>query len=226
MSKFWWQVLGLAISFAFVFAVIAVSAVARRMGMSDKGARKIVHIGVGHWILFALWLFPDWYFAIIGPVCFIILNYLSYKRNIFGESMELSGENTPGTVYYSIALTILVLFFWTVPPVNYRPIAILGILALAWGDGMASVVGERWGFGEFCIAGNRKTLTGSLAMWLFSAVVLSVVPPLFMGLDWGISIVGAVLFGFIAAVAEAVTPFGLDNLTIPIVVSFSYLLWM
>lgn len=218
--------MGLAVSYLFVFAIIASSALVRRWGASESGARKLVHIGVGHWILLAPFFFPDWYFAVIGPASFIVLNYLSYRYNLFKGSMELSGKRTPGTVYYSIALTILVLFFWTVPAEELRPIAMLGMLTLAWGDGLASVIGERSRIGEFRIFGNRKTVAGSLAMWFFSFLVLMLLPPLFLGVRFASSIVYALIFSFVATVVEFFTPGGLDNLTVPLVVSFGYYLWL
>jgi phytol kinase len=224
LNKFWWQILGLAVSYLFVFAIIACSALIRRWGASEGTARKLVHIGVGHWILFAPFFFPDWYFAVIGPASFIILNYLSYRYNLFKGSMELSENRTRGTVYYSVALTILVLFFWTVPAEELRPLAMLGMLTLAWGDGMASVVGERSHRGEFRIFGNRKTVAGSLAMWFFSCLVLTILPPLFLGTGFMSSAVYALIFGSVATAVELLTPKGLDNLTVPLVVSFGYYL--
>jgi len=226
MNKIIFQIIGLVISYLFVFLIIGIAYILRRSGVSDKTARKIVHIGVGNWIIFAVFLFKDWYFAIIGPVSFIILNYLSYKKNLFGSSMELDNERTPGTVYYALSLSILVFFFWFFCNGSLKWLSMLGVLAMTWGDGMASVFGERWGrlSGRFKIGRSEKSYIGSIAMFVFSFIVLFLITFGF-GMPVVYALTQSVILALFATFIEAITPSGLDNLTVPIAISIVYYLY-
>lgn len=224
MNRVLFQIIGLIISYLFVFLIIGIAYFLQNRGVSEKTTRKIVHIGVGNWIVLAVFVFYDWYFAIIGPLSFVLLNYLSYRKKIFGKSMELEGEaETPGTVYYAIALTIVVLFFWLVGGGELKWVACLGILVMTWGDGMASVFGERWGAvgAGYTIAGTRKSYIGSLAMLFFAFIALFLTMVAF-----NVSITDAIyrsaILAVIATIVEGITPYGFDNLTVPILTSFIY----
>jgi phytol kinase len=233
------EIWGLLISFGFVFAVIAIATVCGKLfKLRPETTRKIVHIGVGNWILLAPLLFVHWYIAIIGPVCFIIINTLSYYKNIF-SAMELQRSNA-GTIYYSVALTLIVAFFWLRTDQVYwlrdmRPFAVVGILAMAWGDGMASVFGEKWGkklaidFGT-----TRKSLAGSSAMLIFafltifiSTHIFALTNPLFLpGYRLEQNLLYSALTALAATAVEFIPSRGFDNLFVPIISALVYyLLW-
>jgi len=223
MSSTIYQITGLIVSYIFVFLIAGIAYILRKKGVSDSLARKVVHIGVGNWIILAVLLFKDWYFAVIGPLSFVLLNYLSYKRGLFGSSMELKDRKTLGTVYYAIALSILVFFFWFIRNGQLKWLSCMGILVMTWGDGMASVFGERWGklCGGFKIGNSEKTLVGSSAMLIFSFMALSLTMLAF-GVSVSNSIIYSVVLAIIATAIEAITPAGFDNLTVPLSVSFAY----
>ena len=66
-------------------------------------------------------------FAIIPPATFIILNYVSYRLNIF-KSMEMEEKGNLGTIYFPISLSVLVWLSWdTVPHLGG-----IGIMAMTW----------------------------------------------------------------------------------------------
>ena len=207
------------LGFLLVFAVLGVAEGVRRTGkMGEEGTRKLVHIGVGHWILFAPAI-RDIRWAVVAPIAFILLNYLSYRKGVF-SAMERSDKHTGlGTVYYSMALTVVVLLFfgdaaaWFSADGPLRWAAVAGILTMAWGDGLAAVVGERWGRHPYTLTGPRKSVEGSLAMFLATAVVLFVCVR-YAGVEVGtVSVLGVAL---VATVLEAGSPAGTDNLSVPI----------
>ena len=74
---------------AFGLSVIYVAAIMgasellrRRLGKSDEFTRKIVHVGVGLWIIPTLFLFTRWYWAALLPACAAVGNFLSLKFNL------------------------------------------------------------------------------------------------------------------------------------------------
>lgn len=201
-----------AISFVFVFVIIGISTLLQdRKILDDEGARKFVHIGVSHWWFFVL-LFENWLFALIAPMAFIILNYLSYRQNIF-KAMERGGKGNLGTVYFPISLLLLVLFtFFIGVDKEYQFIGAIAMLTLGYGDGLAAVIGKRYGK-TFLVQG--KSVEGSLVMFAATAVVTTVVlfvyqPPI---ANLGLLILLVPTF---ATLIEMFTPKGLDNLSVPL----------
>jgi phytol kinase len=100
----------------------------------------------------------------------------------------------------------------------------IGVLIMGWGDGLASVVGERAGR-QFRVWGGRKSLAGSAAMFAASLVVCLVFTLLFgRRLSGSLPILAAAAAtAALAAGVELLTPFGLDNLTVPLLSSLFYL---
>ncbi len=205
------DVLGLILSFAFVFLMIFIATLIQKLfKLSNEFSRKIIHIAVGNWIFIALYYFQDWYIAIIGPVAFIMINFLSYKFTIF-KAMELEEKN-PGTIYYPISLAICTVFTYARQPLLILPY--LGIMAMTWGDGMAAVIGKQWPIRELR---PRKSLGGSAAFFIFtlaaSMIYLWIEAPQFSAatiFSYGL------MAALIGVVIELFSPKNLDNLTVPI----------
>ena len=213
--------LGLVLSFGFVFFAMGLASILLWLRVVDtNGARKTIHVLVGHWWFIAMATMPDMSFAIIGPAVFIVLNWLVYHFHMV-PAMETKESNL-GTVYFPISLLILVLLTWNSP--EYRWIGGLGIMVLSWGDAAAAIVGERWGKFGPSIPWVNKTLLGTGAMAGVSFLVILSMMAIFLGpLNW--QLIGlAGLVALFAAVVEAVTPFGMDNLTVPLL--SAGLLWV
>lgn len=207
MNNIW----GLIVSYVFIFLVIGISTVLQKKNvLKDEGARKFIHIGVAHWWIIAMVFFDNVYFAIIPPITFIILNYASYKMNLI-KSMERGGKGNLGTVYFPISLLILVLLTFTDVIGASTYIGAIGILIMGYGDGLAAVIGKKYGKHPLAFG---KSLEGSITMFIVSFLVTFVIL-----IRYG-SLASAVLVGLGVAIAgtviELFTPKGLDNLTVPL----------
>ena len=111
-----------------------------------------------------------------------------------------------GLIYYPIALVVLVLLQFKAG-ISSRA-CLWGVLVMAYGDSFAAIFGP-WHKDSRHLPGymRDKTLVGSLVMLVVSvAVGLGVIHNFPM----------ALLVALVATVAEAATPFGLDNLSVPI----------
>ena len=205
---------GVLVSYAFIFLVIIVaSLLSKNKIISSSLSRKVIHIGVSFWWIIASLMIDSLGWALIGPISFIIINFLIARLNLLPDMNSGNGRNY-GTVYFPVSLVILVIAVYRFG-INYAA-AGCGILVLGWGDGMASIIGEKTGFGPVKIFGNRKTLAGSTAMFVSSLAVLLVYSH-FTGLDLNTAF--CVFTALIAAAIEFITPFGLDNISIPIIVT-------
>jgi phytol kinase len=209
MSK---DVIGLILSFAFVFLMIFLATLIQKLfKLSNEFSRKIIHIAVGNWIFIALYYFDDWYIAIIGPLAFIFINFLSYKFTIF-NAMELQEKN-PGTIYYPISLAVCTLLTYSQKPLLILPY--LGIMAMTWGDGMAAVIGKKFPVKNIR---PRKSIGGSVSFFVFT-VLASIIYLLVetTNLSTGTIILFALATAFIGVLIELFSPKNLDNLTVPII---------
>ena len=206
------NVWGLVGSYVLIFMIIGISTILQKKNiLGDEGARKFIHIGVSNWWILAMFFFTDenkvW-FAMIAPFTFIILNYLSYRLNIL-KAMERGGKGNLGTVYFPISLLILVALTFGV--VDNPFIGAVGILVMGYGDGLAAVIGKR--FGKRMLV-NGKSFEGSLTMFIASFVVTFVIATFTQSI--GIALLLAMGVAAFATLIELFTPKGLDNLSVPL----------
>ena len=173
--------------------------------------RKVVHIGTGHVILFAWWLeMPAW-IGIAASIVACAIALLSYKLPIL-PGINSVGRKSLGTFFYAASIGILVAWFW---PLQLPQYAAIGILVMAWGDGLAALVGQQYGKHPYKIWGMQKSWEGSLTMTLVSYLVSSLILLAVQGNIWQIWVVSLAV-AIAATVLEAFSKLGIDNLTVPL----------
>jgi phytol kinase len=212
------NVQGVILSFVFVFAILAVGKglMVFVPGVSSEFIRKFVHVSVSNWWFIMVTFFTRLPFLVLGPIFFIIFNglatFLSWAAAL---GMNDRGRNY-GLIYFPISLLVLVLMF----SFGYIPQSIcgMGFFSMGYGDGFAAIIGKMFGTRTISEISGRKTCAGSLAMFAVSVMVFAGFS-VFYGLRWLNSPRGIILIvvnGAIATLLEAMTPCGLDNLTVPI----------
>ncbi len=206
------NITGILISIIFVFLIIGAASFMKKLNiLSMEGSRKFIHIGVSNWWIIAMIFFDNNISAAIVPGLFVIINYISYKKQIF-NAMERDGSKKDlGTVYYAISL--LVLSIITFKNKEFAYIGALGILIMGYGDGFAAIIGTKYGKHKFKIFGNDKTIEGSLAMFLCSFLVSIVILYIFNPVN---VLLFSFILAFVSTVLELLSPLGLDNLTVPL----------
>ncbi|MEO1815736.1 MAG: hypothetical protein ABGU93_09135 [Acetobacterium sp.] len=209
------NILGIIVSFIYVFSVIFLARFLERFG--KEASRKAVHILVCNWWLVAMIFFDGPIWAAVVPACFVVLNYLSYRFQLFSAIERGSGKGDLGTVYYAISLLLLALISFG--PLQNPIVGGVGILIMGYGDGLAAVVGTRWPKQRFQLLGAEKTLSGSLTMLVASFLVTVV---LLAATGQPQVLMPALTLALLATGLEAITPLGLDNLTVPLVSAGAY----
>jgi phytol kinase len=203
-------------SYAYVFGVIVLGELLRRLGQRPiEFTRKFIHIGVGMWVVGTVFLFETWYLALIPPATFVVINALSYWRGIF-TAMESEERGNLGTIYFPIAFGALVYYFWSQPV-----LMVASMMPLTWGDAMAAIIGERYGHYRYTVTKHPRSLEGSVAMlfwsWVTTSLVLFVMPYL-LGkplINWMLALIYGGAVALVCTLVEALSPWGIDNLTIP-----------
>jgi len=184
-----------------------------------EGSRKFLHIMTGN-IAFLLPVFVTkevMAFLAAGP--FILFTFLMSPytpiKKIRGKT-SAAGHGM-GLVYYSITWSILVYLFFD----NMVVIAI-GILSMSYGDGLASVIGIKFGKKKYKVLGDEKSYVGSFSMFIFTFITM-IIALFYYNINVTFYVILVLLFiAFIASIVEGLTPKGLDNLTVPFVCVFIY----
>ena len=136
---------------------------------------------------------------------------LSYRFPIL-PGINGVGRRSLGTFFYAVSIGVLTAAFW---PLGLPQYAALGILVMAWGDGLAALVGQNLGRHPYKVFGNQKSWEGSLTMALASFIISLLI----LGLTTGFTaaVAGTALVVAIAAtLLETLSFYGLDNLTVPL----------
>ena len=204
---------------AWLGLVFLASEILHRFKQDPELVRKVVHIGTGHVLLIAWWLqIPTW-LCVSAGVTFTAIALASHHTNILPMLNDV-GRKTYGVFYYALSITVLVGLLWD----HHPQYAVIGVMVMSWGDGMAALIGKRFGKHTFIYMGNKRSLEGSLAMFVTSLIVMLGIFASGHSLsahDIGVAIPVAA----IAAMLEAFSPGGTDNLSVPLAsASLSYFL--
>ncbi len=177
--------------------------------------RKIVHIGTGNVILLAWWLNIPSSIIILASIVASFVAIASYFLPIL-PSLNGVGRKSLGTLFYAMSIGILTSLFWKNGQQQFTAI---GILVMSYGDGMAALIGQKWGKHPYQLWGNKKSWEGSLTMTLVS-ISVGILILTFNG-DWQWqNLIIALIVGIFATILEMFSTIGIDNLTVPVASGF------
>jgi phytol kinase len=206
-----WLVLILA--FVYVFVAIGLGEVLRRsLHYSQEFTRKFIHIAVGMISVPTVLLFHSLAWAVIPPLAFVVINFLDYRFGIV-QAMMSSNRSNLGTVYFPLAFTAILVLFWGDPamPAAHPHLIVAALMPMTWGDALAAVIGSRIGRRRYTILGSTRSLEGSAVMFAASALATF----LALGMISPLGVMAAIVTALGATLVEAVSPWGIDNLTVP-----------
>ncbi len=198
---------------------------AHRGIISGPLSRKIIHMGTGPifvlcWLFFqdtpsARFLAALVPFAITVQFALVGLGILQDQAAV--DAMSRHGDRREilrGPLFYGIVFVALTLVYW-----KDSPIGIIALMLLCGGDGLADIIGKRFGSARLPWA-QRKSWAGSLSMflggWLFALGILAVYLALhvFPGTlrDYFLPVT---LIAAAGTVMESLPFTDIDNLTVP-----------
>jgi len=162
------DLLGLIFVYGYVAILLIISE--KILSKYPTFSRKFVHIMVGN-VLFILPIFATRFaMTFLAAAPFIVLTFLmspkspiklDHKVSTSGHGLGLVYYAISWTVlYYAISWTVLAFFFFDQPW-----IIAVGIAAMSYGDGLASLIGQKYGKHKYNILGDAKSIEGSLAMF-------------------------------------------------------------
>jgi len=210
------NIFGLIVSFVFIAIVILSAKLFEKAG--KEASRKYIHIVLSNWWIIAMVFFNSPYWAMIGPMVFVFVNYASYKFNLI-KSMEReeSERDGMGTVYYAITLLVLSIVFFG-PLKQYKTvwgpiIGLAGVAVMGYADALAAIIGRSVKSPSYKISTTTKTLAGSAAMGATTFIIISGFLAYCAIPNWFFK---AISIAIVDVVLEAISIRGTDNLTVPL----------
>jgi len=211
------DIIGLALVYTYVVLLLIITE--KVLNKYPAASRKILHIMTGN-IAFILPLFQTrevMAFLAAGP--FILFTFFmsphSPIKSIRGKTS--AAGHSMGLVYYAITWTILAYVFF-----DHMEIIAIGIFAMSFGDGFASLLGTSFGKRKYNVVGDEKSYLGSFFMFVFTLIMMAVAL-IYFNVDFTITKLLVLPFiALIATLVEAITPKGLDNISVPFTASILY----
>lgn len=199
---------------------------AHRGLIEQKLSRKIIHIGTGPLFVVCWNLFSGegWarYAAALVPLAitaqFVAVGLGLMKDEAAVKAMTRHGdpkEILRGPLYYGIVFVVCTILFW-----RHSPVGIVALMVMCGGDGLADVVGRRFGSAKLPFSPD-KSYAGSLGMFLgsflFGIGMLALFnafgnfqPPIEVG--YGTLVVA--IISLVATAVESLPFHDIDNITI------------
>lgn len=205
------NIIGLIVASIYILVIFLTSKLFEKKG--KEVTRKYIHIMLSNIWFISMAFFDNFIIAAILPMLFVIINSLSYKFNLIKIMEREDKKEGIGTVYYAISLTVLSLLTFYI---NKPILALPGILIMGYGDGLAAVIGQKVKSKSFNILGSTKSIAGSATMLIVS-LIISILIFSFIGIEY--LILKAFLIAIIATILEAISVKGLDNITVPLIIT-------
>ncbi|NTW83087.1 MAG: phosphatidate cytidylyltransferase [Chlorobiaceae bacterium] len=216
----WHNALVTLLTFVYVFSVPPLmDYLVTNHGLPRDISRKITHICAGSVIVFLpLYVDGDWS-QYLNITVFAVWTLLLVQKGLFAadddqavKTMTRTGDKREllkGTLYFVIVAMIC-------GSIYYKSLeGVLAMAILGWGDGLAPVIGTRYGkmkyhvFSDKSVEGSIAFLVGSVAAGLF--FVKLILPESFDPMR-------IIAISVIATIIEGLSPKEVDNLTIPLAV--------
>ncbi len=221
LASIYRQIPALLIVFLYLGCLLTLAELLNRHLKTDAElTRKIVHIGSGNVILLAWWLNITADIILLASLVASIIAIVSYYIPIL-PSVNSVGRKSLGTLFYAISIGILTLLFWRE---DTKPFTLLGILIMSYGDGLAALIGQKWGKHPYILWGNKKSWEGSLTMFFVSMTITLLLLLVTGDGRYDYPLVAAIV-AIAATFLEIFSFIGIDNLTVPVLTSiFAYCL--
>jgi phytol kinase len=182
----------------------------RRWPAQREWSRKLVHIGAGPVVLIA-WAFGvERLIAVPAAAAITLLAALNHRVRVL-PAIEDVERNSYGTVAYGASITLLLWLWWPDHPATVAA----GVLVMAFGDGLAGLLGPLIPSPSWTVFGERRSLAGTAAMGFASLAVL-----LTLGLlGGGPAPAPIALIALVATGLEQCALLGIDNISVPLSVA-------
>jgi uncharacterized protein (TIGR00297 family) len=200
----------LIVAASIVFFFWVSGYIVRRSAIRHEFVRKAVHILSGTASGVCIFFFES-PVALLILACFFVPFFVISARFSLFPGVYRKDRPSHGPAFLAAACGALFISFWTEKTVIFA-----ALMTVAWADSMAAVVGTTFPYGEYSIDGNRRTLTGSLTMFVMTLLVVEVSLAGLGAIEPLRALPIAIACATFVTATESVSPSDADNLTIPL----------
>ena len=193
----------------WIITILVIAAVCKKyFPRQEELSRKIIHIGTGPVILIA------WFFDIPQNIAFFSALFITIALGVNYQfrlmpTIEDVERKSFGTIAYGISITFLLLLFWP----HYALSISLGVLSMAFGDGLAGLIGKSFKSPTWSVLNQTKSIAGTLTMGTVVAITTETITSIN---NVAIQPLEIIIISLIATFLEQISPLGIDNITVPI----------
>jgi phytol kinase len=223
------DILATVVAFALALAWLRLmDALAHRGLISQQLSRKLIHIGTGPlfvlcWNLFTPAPEARWLAALVPLAItaqFVLVGIGVIKDPAAVKAMSRTGdprEILRGPLYYGIVFVVVTLVFW-----RESPVGVVALMVLCGGDGLADVIGRRWGRAKLpwsadkSWAGSAAMLLGSFLFGFVSVMLMSALGRFGAPLVPPRAADAIAIIAIVATAVEAIPAHDIDNVTVPL----------
>ncbi len=204
------NIIGILLSYGFILVIILIAKLFEKVG--KEASRKFIHIMLSNWWFLAMYFFDNPIWASMVPLSFVIINAISYKKNII-QVMEREKDQKDGlgTVYYALSLFILAIYTFGI--LKRPEIGLCAILVMGYGDGLAGIIGKTVKSLPYQIGKTKKTIAGSSTMFFVSFCILAI---FLCSIQADLWMLKSILIAISVTALEAISVKGTDNIIVPI----------
>jgi phytol kinase len=218
-SLAWNSVIGI-LEIVYIFIVIGIMDKLVANGFPADLSRKVIHIAAGSFVIFWPLFDPSHWSRLFCPAMPLIWVLLFLFKGLSNntedpsvKTMTRTGnprELLRGPLMFAAMMVGIGLFLFN------RVSAVVALGMMTWGDGLAPYFGAKYGKAGFQTLGARKTIIGSLTVFVAgvigSVLMLYVTGLASPGIPWAVLLVA----GVVAMIIEALSPHDVDNILIPL----------
>lgn len=204
--------LSFIIALAGVFAVIVIDRyLARKKLLHAENKRKFIHIFSGLYIALWPWLL-SWRQIQLAGLMMLAVIVINRRLKVI-DYMSGTKRLSYGDIFFALAVLLCALL------TTNKYFFMLAILIMGLGDGMAAVVGKRYGKNwKYKSLGQNKTFVGTLTFWFITLLILGFSMP-FIAEYTSAASYSLILLLLPPALTliENFAVYGADNLAIPLI---------
>ena len=203
---------------AYGIVLLLGEAIYRLLKKGPSWSRSFSHLAAGLITIPFPWLFTSHWWVLILALQSSLVLYTTRRLGLLPSHHRIAGKSAGSYLFFLSIYLCFIASFQT----GRKELFVVPLLVLSFSDVAAALVGRSFGKRTIQkrqpVDGTSKTIAGSTAFFITAVVVLFL--SFYYYMQWNLASVipMALLIALLATTAEAYSPHGIDNLSIPFTV--------
>ncbi len=194
----------------FLCLILAAELWCRLRNAKPEWTRKLVHVGGGAACLAIPWLVHSAWTVLAMAAALSLLFAVGGKTRCL-RALHGVDRKTRGSEYYPLSV-----FLVYVMTRGQEWLYVSSVLVLAVADGLAALIGTRYGTLKYEVEDEEKSLEGSLVFMVIAFLAMALPMRLMTDLPLATCVLSALLVAVLVTGFEAISLHGSDNIFVPL----------